>query len=134
MVSCVIKFFFSILIFLFLLWSWNFRVSLLRSIFHNNWYQSLDRYFGMTAPKFEIEKFNYQNSFRLWWIKIYALLRQQGVTKILDGKMSSTSSSGEITILREVAYEKTVSGIMNGLYFLQSSTVTSFVVSSAFTP
>jgi len=56
------------------------------------------------------------------------------MTKILDSKMSSTSSSGEITILREVAYEKTVSGIMNGLYFLQSSTVTSFVVSSAFTP
>jgi hypothetical protein len=39
---------------------------------------------GMTTAKFEIEKFDDQNSFSLWRIKMRALLRQQGLAKVLE--------------------------------------------------
>jgi hypothetical protein len=39
----------------------------------------------MANAKFEVEKFDGHNSFSLWRIKMQALLRQQGLAKILDG-------------------------------------------------
>ena len=37
----------------------------------------------MATVKFEVEKFNGHNSFSLWHIKMQALLRQQGLAKVL---------------------------------------------------
>jgi hypothetical protein len=38
----------------------------------------------MAIAKFEVEKFDGQNSFSLWRIKMFALLQQQQLVKILD--------------------------------------------------
>ena len=38
----------------------------------------------MTTAKFEVEKFDGHNSFNLWVIKMRALLRQQGLAKVLE--------------------------------------------------
>jgi hypothetical protein len=38
---------------------------------------------GMATAKFEVEKFDGQNSFNLWHIKMRALLLQQGLAKVL---------------------------------------------------
>ena len=108
-----------------------------------NWYQSLGFLFcGMASAKFEVEKFDGQNSFSLWRIKMRALLRQQGLAKILDGKAPSTSSSEKSAeleekahssillslsdgVLREVADEETAAGLwkkLENLYMKKSLT------------
>jgi hypothetical protein len=108
-----------------------------------NWYQSLGSLFcGMASAKFEVEKFDGQNSFSLWRIKMRALLRQQGLAKILDGKAPSTSSSEKSAeleekahssillslsdgVLREVADEETAAGLwkkLENLYMKKSLT------------
>ena len=38
----------------------------------------------MATVKFEVEKFDGQNSFSLWRIKMRALLREQGLAKVLE--------------------------------------------------
>jgi hypothetical protein len=38
---------------------------------------------GMAIKKFKVEKFDGQNSFSLWRIKMRALLQQQGFAKVL---------------------------------------------------
>jgi hypothetical protein len=38
---------------------------------------------GMAITKFKVEKFDGQNSFSLWRIKMRALLQQQGLAKVL---------------------------------------------------
>jgi hypothetical protein len=45
----------------------------------------------MATAKFEVEKFDGQNSFNLWRLKMRALL-QQGLAKIFYGKVPSTSA------------------------------------------
>jgi hypothetical protein len=65
----------------------------------------------MTSTKFEVEKFNDQNSFSLSHIKMHALLRQHGLAKILDGEARSTSSQEEIAELKD----KTHSAILLSL-------------------
>jgi hypothetical protein len=40
----------------------------------------------MATAKFKVEKFDGQNSFSIWRIKVRALLRQQGLAKILNGE------------------------------------------------
>lgn len=108
-----------------------------------NWYQSLGSLFcGMASAKFEVEKFDGQNSFSFWRIKMRALLRQQGLAKILDGKAPSTSSSEKSVeleekahssillslsdgVLREVADEETAAGLwkkLENLYMKKSLT------------
>jgi len=94
----------------------------------------------MVTTKFEVEKFDGQNNFSLWCIKMRALL-QQGLAKIWDGKMPSTSteemkeleekSHSAIlmslldAVLREVADEETIAGLwkkLENLYMKKSLT------------
>jgi hypothetical protein len=58
----------------------------------------------MATAKFEVEKFDGYNSFSLWRIKMRALLRQQGLAKILDGEVLSTSSMEERKKLEEKSH------------------------------
>jgi hypothetical protein len=95
----------------------------------------------MATAKFEVEKFNGQNSFSLWRLKMRALLRQQGLAKILDDDVSSTSTedmkefdekahsaillSLSDGVLREVADEETAAGLwkkLENLYMKKSLT------------
>jgi len=46
-------------------------------------------FYGMATAKFEEEKFDGQNSFSLWRLKMRALLRQQGLAKIFYGEVPS---------------------------------------------
>jgi hypothetical protein len=95
-IFCVIDLF-SIMLF-------STSLGILNSFVTINWYQSLCSLFcRMASAKFEVEKFDGQNSFCLWRIKMRALLRQQDLPKILDGKASSTSSSEKIAKLEEKA-------------------------------
>jgi hypothetical protein len=55
----------------------------------------------MTTTKFEVEKFDGQNSFILCRIKMRVLLCQQGLVKILDDEERSTLSKEGITKLEE---------------------------------
>jgi len=50
----------------------------------------------MATTKFKAEKFDGHNSFSLWRLKMRDLLRQQGLAKILDGEVPSTSSTEEM--------------------------------------
>jgi hypothetical protein len=58
----------------------------------------------MTIAKFEVEKFDDYNSFSFWRIKMRALLRQQGLAKILDGEVPSTLSMEESKELEEKSH------------------------------
>jgi hypothetical protein len=85
----------------------------------------------MATAKFEIEKFDGQNNFSLWRLKMRALLRQQGLTKILDDEVPSTSTeemkefdekahstillSLSDGVLREDADEETAAGLWKRL-------------------
>ena len=42
--------------------------------------------FEMASAKCKVEKFDEKNSFSLWRVKIWALLVQQGLLKVLSGK------------------------------------------------
>jgi hypothetical protein len=53
-------------------------------------------FYGMATTKFKAEKFDGHNSFSLWRLKMRDLLRQQGLAKILDGEVLSTSSTEEM--------------------------------------
>jgi hypothetical protein len=101
----------------------------------------------MATAKFEIEKFDGQNSFSLWRIKMRALLRQQGLTKVLEPQEEKIGISaideiverGELEekahsmillslsdgVLREVADEETTAGLwkkLESLYMKKSLT------------
>jgi len=95
----------------------------------------------MTTAKFEVEKFDGHNSFSLWRLKMRALLRQQGLAKILNGEVPSTSTeemkefdekaysaillSLSNGVLREVADEETAAGLwkkLENLYMKKSLT------------
>jgi hypothetical protein len=95
----------------------------------------------MTTAKFEVEKFDGHNSFSLWLLKMRALLRQQGLAKILNGEVPSTSTeemkefdekaysaillSLSNGVLREVADEETAAGLwkkLENLYMKKSLT------------
>jgi hypothetical protein len=87
----------------------------------------------VAIAKFEVEKFDGQNSFSLWRIKMQALLRQQGLTKILEPSkeiigikaIEEIEEYAELEekahnaillflsngVLREVADEETVAGL-----------------------
>jgi hypothetical protein len=102
---------------------------------------------GMATAKFEIEKFDGQNSFSLWRIKMRALLRQQGLAKVLEPQEEKIGISaideimerGELEekahniillslsdgVLREVADEETTAGLwkkLESLYMKKSLT------------
>jgi hypothetical protein len=68
-----------------------------------------------TTGKFEVEKFDGQNSFSLWRIKMQALLRQQGLVKILDGEVPSTSSTKERKELEEKAHSIILLSLKDGV-------------------
>jgi hypothetical protein len=54
---------------------------------HNKLISELGSLFcGMATAKFEVKKFDGHNSFSLWRIKMRALLRQQGLAKVLEPK------------------------------------------------
>jgi hypothetical protein len=101
----------------------------------------------MATAKFEIEKFDGQNSFSLWRIKMRALLRQQGLAKVLEPQEEKIGISaideilerGELEekahsmillslsdgVLREVADEETTAGLwkkLESLYMKKSLT------------
>ena len=42
--------------------------------------------------KFEVEKFSVKNSFALWKLKMWDLLVQQGLQKVLPGKIKKPTS------------------------------------------
>ena len=81
--------------------------------------------------KFEVEKFDGQNSFSLWRIKIKALLRQQSLLKVLEVLVSEDSPAPSKEeeekvhstillslsdgVLREVADEETATGLWSAL-------------------
>jgi hypothetical protein len=69
----------------------------------------------MASAKFEVKKFDGQNSFSLWRIKMRALLQQQGLAKILDGKMPSTSSKEECAKLEEKAHNLILLSLLDGV-------------------
>jgi hypothetical protein len=63
----------------------------------------------MATAKFEVEKFDGQNSFSLWRIKNWALLRQQGLAKILEPPkeiigIKAIEEIGEYAELKEKAH------------------------------
>ncbi|KAF7829260.1 putative rhamnogalacturonate lyase B isoform X3 [Senna tora] len=96
------------------------------------------------AAKFEIEKFNGNNDFSLWHVKMRALLVQQGLLKALEGKealptelsnqekddlleraLSTILLSLADDVLREVADEKSAAGLwlkLETLYMTKSLT------------
>ncbi|KAF5462696.1 hypothetical protein F2P56_018683 [Juglans regia] len=90
--------------------------------------------------KFEVKKFDGHNNFNLWRVKMKALLRQQGLSNVLDGKVSDdslTSSREEEDkayntillslsngVLREVADEETASGLWTKLESLDTISLT----------
>ncbi|KAF7834702.1 Retrovirus-related Pol polyprotein from transposon TNT 1-94 [Senna tora] len=96
------------------------------------------------AAKFEIEKFNDNNDFSLWRVKMRALLVQQGLLKALEGKealptelsnqekddlleraLSTILLSLADDVLREVADEKSAAGLwlkLETLYMTKSFT------------
>jgi hypothetical protein len=101
----------------------------------------------MASAKFEVEKFDGQNSFSLWRIKMRALLRQQGLAKILEPSeerigikaIEEIAKSAELEekahsaillslsdgVLREVADEETAAGLwkkLESLYMKKSLT------------
>ena len=57
------------------------------------------------SARFEIEKFNGKNNFEIWKVKMYDLLVQQGVAKVLLGKakQSYTMTDDEWSDLDERA-------------------------------
>ena len=84
----------------------------------------------MSLPKFDLEKFNGENDFNLWRLKMRAILVHQGLEDALEGedKMPDTltesmkreilrKAHSEIVlslsnqVLREVSKEKTAAGI-----------------------
>jgi hypothetical protein len=102
---------------------------------------------GMTIAKFEVEKFDNQNSFSLSRIEMRALLRQQGLEKVLEPqeeKIGITAideivECGELEekahnvillslldgVLREVVDEETIAGLwkkLESLYMKKSLT------------
>ena len=58
------------------------------------------------AAKFEIEKFNGNNNFSLWHVKMHALLVQQGLQKALKGRetLPETMTEQEKSDLLERAH------------------------------
>jgi len=96
----------------------------------------------MAAVKFDVEKFDGNNSFSLWRVKMRALLRQQGVARVLDAEAATKLSKEERanmedkahsaiqlcladSVLREVADEETAKGLwdkLEGLYMKKSLT------------
>ncbi|KAF7841267.1 Retrovirus-related Pol polyprotein from transposon TNT 1-94 [Senna tora] len=96
------------------------------------------------AAKFEIEKFNGNNDFSLWRVKMRALLVQQGLLKALEGKealptelsnqekddlleraLSTILLSLADDVLREVVDEKSAAGLwlkLETLYMTKSLT------------
>ena len=70
---------------------------------------------GMATAKFKVEKFDGHNSFSLWRIKMRALLRQQGLAKILDGEVPSTSSTEERKELEEKAHSIILLSLSDGV-------------------
>jgi hypothetical protein len=63
----------------------------------------------MASTKFKVEKFDGQNSFSLWHIKMHSLMGQQGLAKILDGKVPS---SREECFISHLYYFSTFGSIM----------------------
>ena len=50
---------------------------------------------GISATKFEVEKFNGKENFGLWKKRVKALLVQQGLHKTLQGKKSKPASMSD---------------------------------------
>jgi hypothetical protein len=74
----------------------------------------------MTTAKFEVEKFDDQNSFSLWRIKMQALLRQQGLAKILEppeeiNGIKVIEEIREYAELEEKAHSAILMSISNGV-------------------
>jgi hypothetical protein len=69
----------------------------------------------MATAKFEIQKFNGQNSFSLWQIKMRALLRQQGLANIFDSEVPLTSSTEEMKELEEKAHSPILLSLLDGV-------------------
>ena len=105
------------------------RVSLRYTVIPNKLVSELssNRSGGLAIAKFEVEKFDGQNSFSLWRIKMKALLRQQGLSKVLEVSISEDSPAPSKEeeekvhsaillslsdgVLREVADEETATGL-----------------------
>ncbi|KAB1211558.1 Retrovirus-related Pol polyprotein from transposon TNT 1-94 [Morella rubra] len=72
--------------------------------------------------KFEVEKFDGENSFSLWRIKMRALLRQQGLAEILDDKApiwgneeDSSKAKEEFAALEEKAHSAIMLSLSDGV-------------------
>ncbi|KAH9648425.1 retrovirus-related pol polyprotein from transposon TNT 1-94-like protein [Citrus sinensis] len=68
----------------------------------------------MGSTRFDLEKFNGENDFYLWSLKMRAILIQQGLDSALDDDEESKSkreNEGGSSMLREVAKERTASGL-----------------------
>lgn len=50
------------------------------------------------SAQFEIEKFNGKNNFKIWNVKMYDLLIQQGMAKALLGKAKQPYTMTELTL------------------------------------
>ena len=49
----------------------------------------------MATARFEVKKFDGQNSFSLWRLKMRALLRQQGLFKVLEERSADSPVSSK---------------------------------------
>lgn len=108
----------------------------------------------MNMVKFEVEKFDSQNSLCLWCVKMMALLRQQGMVKILEEKVAdkpSTSTKKEEDkahraiflffsfydgVLRKVVDEEITSSLwrkLESLYLKKSLTNRSYLKQQLYT-
>ena len=58
----------------------------------------------MTSVKFDVKKFNGNNSFSLWRIKMRALLRQQGIAKVLDAEAATIIHKKKMTNMEKNAH------------------------------
>ncbi|KAH9799312.1 hypothetical protein KPL71_000313 [Citrus sinensis] len=68
------------------------------------------------TTRFDLEKFNGDNDFYLWSLKMKAILIQQGLDSALDDEDEDPKGKKEHTeVLREVAKERTASGLWSKL-------------------
>ncbi|KAH9684612.1 DNA (cytosine-5)-methyltransferase 1B [Citrus sinensis] len=65
----------------------------------------------MASTRVELEKFNGDNDFYLWSLKMRAILIQQGLDSALDDGENPTAKKEKAEVLREVSKERTAAGL-----------------------
>ena len=67
----------------------------------------------MSITKFKVDKFDDQNNFGLWQIKMRALLKQQGLVKVIDDLLPQKLTKEELNDLEEKAHSSIILSLSN---------------------